>query len=26
VDKMIGDNFESGLARIKSLAEAEAKS
>jgi hypothetical protein len=26
VDKMIGDNFESGLARMKSLAEAEAKS
>jgi len=26
VDKMIGDNFESGLARIKSLAEAEARS
>jgi len=26
VDKMIGDNFESGLSRIKSLAEAEARS
>jgi len=26
VDKMIGDNFESGLARIKSLAETEARS
>jgi len=26
VDKMIGDSFESGLARIKSLAEAEARS
>jgi len=26
MDKMIGDNFESGLTRIKSLAEAEAKS